>query len=180
LTRLSEDLGAVARAEEQGLALQTAPVDPAALAASAVAAAEDGYAAKGVRLTVETPPTLPQVRVDRDRMGQVLANLLGNALRHTPSGGRVTVAATSTDPRSVELSIADDGDGIPAEHLPHVFERFYRVDEARDRAHGGSGIGLAIVKAFVEAHDGTIAASSPGPGRGSTFTVRLPAEAEAS
>ena len=177
LTRLSEDLGAVARAEEHGLALQTAPVDPAALAASAVAAATDAYAAKGVRLALDALPGLPPVRVDQDRLDQVLGNLLDNALRHTPSGGTVTLAARSTDPREIELSVTDDGDGIPAEHLPHVFERFYRVDDARDRTHGGAGIGLAIVKAFVEAHDGTIAVDSAGIGAGSMFTVRLPSEA---
>jgi signal transduction histidine kinase len=106
----------------------------------------------------------------------VLGNLLDNAVRHTPAGGRVTVAArpSALRPGSVEIAVTDTGDGIPAEHLPHVFERFYRLDRARDRAHGGSGIGLAIAKALTEAHAGTVTVASDGPGAGSTFTVTLP------
>lgn len=116
---------------------------------------------------------------DPERMDQVLGNLLDNALRHTPAGGTVTLAARAAgnNDDAVDLVVSDNGDGIAAEHLPHVFERFYRVDWARDRAHGGSGIGLAITKALVEAHGGTVSASSPGPGRGATFTVQLPAAA---
>lgn len=108
-------------------------------------------------------------------MGQVLGNLLDNALRHTPTGGTVTISATlSSGTDGVALSVADTGEGIPAEHLTHVFERFYRVDPGRDRAHGGSGIGLAIAKALVEAHGGQLTATSPGTGHGSTFRVLLP------
>jgi signal transduction histidine kinase len=113
--------------------------------------------------------------VDDDRIAQVLGNLLDNALRYTPTGGMVRVAA-DLDPerRYVRLQVADSGQGIAGEHLPHVFERFYRADAARDRAHGGSGIGLAIVKVLVEAHGGQVNASSDGPGAGATFTVSLP------
>jgi len=118
---------------------------------------------------------LPELPLDPERMGQVLGNLLDNALRHTPADGTVTVSA-SRSPRtgSVQLSVSDTGDGIPAEYLVHVFERFYRVDAARDRAHGGSGIGLAIAKALVEAHDGQLTVTSPGTGQGSTFRILLP------
>ncbi len=111
-------------------------------------------------------------------MDQVLGNLLDNALRHTPAGGTVRLAAHhggDSEPGGVEFVVTDTGDGIPAEHLAHVFERFYRVDRARDRAHGGSGIGLAITKALVEAHGGTVTASSAGLDHGAAFTVRLPA-----
>jgi len=113
--------------------------------------------------------------MDPERMGQVLGNLLDNALRHTAAGGTVTISASGS-PRTggAALSVADTGEGIPAEHLPHVFERFYRVDTARDRAHGGSGIGLAIAKALVEAHGGQLSVTSPGTGRGSTFRILLP------
>jgi len=105
----------------------------------------------------------------------VLGNLLDNALRHTPAGGSVTIsAALSPGTGDAELSVADTGEGIPAEHLPHVFERFYRVDTARDRTHGGSGIGLAIAKALVEAHGGQLTATSPGTGQGSTIRILLP------
>jgi signal transduction histidine kinase len=117
---------------------------------------------------------LPALWVDAHRLGQVLGNLLDNALRHTPPGGRVDIAAHSGE-GIVTIAVTDDGDGITAEHLPHVFERFYRADSGRDREHGGAGIGLAIAKALVEAHDGRITASSHGPGGGATFTITLPA-----
>jgi signal transduction histidine kinase len=174
LTRLAEDLGAVSRAEEQVDDLQRHVVAPADLAATAVAAAADAYAAKGVDLVVDLSGALPPVDVDPDRIGQVLANLLNNALRHTPHGGAVAVRLVQPDPGRLEIAVADTGEGIDAEHLPHVFERFYRADDARDQAHGGSGIGLSIAKAFVEAHGGSIGVSSPGLGGGTTFAVSLP------
>ena len=173
LAMLAEDLGALARAEEGRLDLHRTPTPPDALVASATAAAADRYAAKGVHLDSQVPAGLPWVPVDRDRLAQVLGNLLDNALRHTPPGGGVTVSA-GRDGHDVVLRVVDTGEGIPAEHLPHVFERFYRVDAARDRANGGSGIGLAIAKALVDAHGGRISAVSAGPGRGAAFTVRLP------
>jgi histidine kinase len=111
--------------------------------------------------------------VDPDRIGQVLLNLLGNALQYTPSGRQVEVRARHQD-QLLEIEIRDEGIGIPAEHLPHVFTRFYRVDRSRSRAGGGSGIGLTIAKHLVEAHGGRIWASSPGSGKGSSFTFTLP------
>jgi signal transduction histidine kinase len=94
-------------------------------------------------------------------------------LRHTASGDHVDVTADTSNGELI-IGVRDDGDGIAAEHVPHVFERFYRVDTARDREHGGAGIGLAIAKALVEAHQGRIAATSQGPGTGTTFTITLP------
>jgi signal transduction histidine kinase len=173
LALLAEDVGAVSHAEERGLAMRTTATSPETLVAAAVAAAAERYGAKGVHLDSQVAAELPSVRVDADRIGQVLGNLLDNALRHTPVGGTVTVSARGSG-RQVQLSVTDTGDGIPAEHLPHIFERFYGVDDARDRAHGGSGIGLAIAKALVEAHGGRIAATSAGPGRGARFTLTLP------
>ncbi len=117
--------------------------------------------------------TFPRLWADPERLGQVLGNLLDNALRHTPGGGRVEVTAGHRHELLV-IEVTDTGDGIAAEHLPHLFERFYRVDAARDRAHGGAGIGLAIAKALVEAQRGHITARSDGPGTGSTFTIALP------
>src|SRR5699024_4749503 len=114
-----------------------------------------------------------QVRVDADRIAQVLGNLLDNALRHTPTGGTVTLTCRRVD-RWVEYRVADTGEGVAADHVPHLFDRFYRADTARDREHVGSGIGLAIAQALVEAHGGGISVTSPGPGHGTTFTVRLP------
>lgn len=172
LRRLAEDVGAVSHAEEGNLSLNSRLADAADLAATAAEAARDRYESKGVRLDTHLSP-VGGVNVDPDRIGQVLANLIDNALRHTPSGGTVTVSCRRVD-HWVEYAVADTGEGIAAEHLPHVFDRFYRVDTARDRTHGGSGIGLAIAKALVEAHGGGIFATSAGPGHGSTFTVRLP------
>ncbi|QIK75761.1 MULTISPECIES: sensor histidine kinase [Nocardioides] len=173
LRRLAEDIGAVSHAEEGDLRLDPRSVDATEVAATAVDAARDRYEAKGVRFDVDLHPA-GRVDVDPDRIGQVLGNLIDNALRHTPAGGRVTVSCRRVDDW-VEYAVADTGDGIAAEHLPHLFDRFYRVDTARDRHHGGSGIGLAIAKALIEAHRGGISATSAGPGHGSTFTVRIPA-----
>ena len=175
LARLSEDIGAVSRAEEGRVGLETRMVQPASLVTAAVDSAAEAYRVKGVRLLRQTPTPLPDLPLDPDRMGQVLGNLLDNALRHTPSGGTVTVSAVRLPGKGgFELAVADTGDGIPIAHLPHVFERFYRVDAARTRDHGGSGIGLAIAKALVEAHDGQLTVVSPGIGQGSTFRIHLP------
>jgi signal transduction histidine kinase len=147
-------------------------VQVAVLVRAATSAAQARYASRGVALTTELAPDLV-VDGDAERLGQVLGNLLDNALRHTPPGGRVEVRAHARG-RLVVLEVVDTGEGISAEHLGHVFERFYRADLARDRAHGGSGIGLAISKALVEAHGGRIEAHSEGPGKGATFRVELP------
>jgi len=172
LRRLAEDITAVSGAEEGHLDLTLRPVDADAVATGAVDVVRDLYAAKGVRLLTELGAP-DQVRIDPDRIGQVLGNILDNALRHTPPGGTVTLASRRID-RWIEYSVTDTGDGVPSEHLAHLFARFYRADSARDRDHGGSGIGLAIARALVDAHQGDISATSPGPGKGSTFTVRLP------
>jgi two-component system, OmpR family, sensor histidine kinase BaeS len=173
LRRLAEDIGAVSRTEEGGLDIHPGPVDPATIADVAVDAANDRYTSKGVRLDTR-PRTHDPVLADPDRIGQVLTNLLDNALRHTPPGGTVTLTCEQVD-RWVQYTVADTGAGIAPDHLGHVFDRFYRVDAARDRNHGGSGIGLSIAKALVEAHGGGITVDSAGADRGAIFTVRLPA-----
>ena len=172
LRRLAEDIGAVSRAEEGNLHLDRRRTDAVELAAAAAAAVADRYVAKGVALHTDLNPANP-LMVDAERIGQVLGNLLDNALRHTPEGGRVTLACRPVD-HWVEYSVSDTGEGVTPEHLPHLFDRFYRVDTARDRHHGGSGIGLAIARALAEAHGGGISATSPGRGLGATFTLRLP------
>ena len=154
LTRLAEDLAAVTHAESGDLRLRAVRTAPADLIAAALASAAERYSTAGVDLTDDVAPDLPDVVVDPERIGQVLENLLANALRHTPPGSAVEVVAR-TGPDGVLLSVSDRGEGIAAEHLPHVFERFYRADDARDRAHGGSGVGLAITKALVEARGST-------------------------
>jgi signal transduction histidine kinase len=116
---------------------------------------------------------------DPARLTQVLHNLLDNALRHTPAGGSIALRA-GCDDGDVWLAVQDSGEGISPQDLPHVFDRFYRADLARSRATGGAGLGLAIVRAIVEAHGGGVSAASPGePGQGSTFTLRLPGETRA-
>jgi two-component system sensor histidine kinase BaeS len=173
LARLAQDVSAVSRAEEGYRGQDVRPVPVEEMLGAAVSAVGTRYRAKGVELTMDVPRGLPVVWVDGDRMGQVLGNLLENALRYTPPGGQVVLAARGHG-TGLRIAVTDDGEGIPAEHLPHLFERFYRVDTARDRLHGGSGIGLAIVKALVEAHGGRAQVTSDGPGRGSTVTVDLP------
>jgi signal transduction histidine kinase len=174
LRRLAEDLAAVSRAEEHRLDLHRRRVVAAELVRSALAAARPRYTTKGVTLDERITPDAGEVDADAERMGQVLGNLLDNALRHTPAGGRVTVAVDRDGP-TVRFTVTDTGEGIDPEHLPHLFERFYRADRARDRDHGGSGIGLAIARAIVTGHGGRVAAGSAGRGAGATFTVELPA-----
>ncbi len=176
LARLSEDIGTVSRAEERQVRLDLRMVAPESLVTAAVNAVSEGYQDKGVRLVTDVPARLPELTLDPERIGQVLGNLLDNALRHTPPGGTVTLSAAASPGsggEGVTLSVTDTGEGVPAEHVAHLFERFYRVDAARDRAHGGSGIGLAIAKALVEAHGGQLTVSSAGTGQGSTFRILL-------
>jgi signal transduction histidine kinase len=174
LRRLAEDIAAVSRAEEHQLDLRPRRVVVRELVGAACAAARRRYTDKGVRLVERVAADLPELDVDVERIGQVLGNLLDNALRHTPTGGSVTVTADG-DRVGVRITVTDTGEGIVAEHLPHVFERFYRADAARDRTHGGSGIGLSIVRAIVTEHGGRVTAASDGPGTGATFTVTMPA-----
>lgn len=179
LTRLGEDVALVTSAEEGRLSMRRAPVPVAQIVGTAAAQAAGRYAEKGVSLEVTVPDAAGRTVVDADldRMGQVLTNLLDNALRHTPGGGTVRLTAQRAGAR-VRLVVADTGEGIAAEHLGHVFERFYRADTARDRAHGGSGVGLAIVSSITRAHGGTATVESAGPGQGATFTVELPVRGE--
>ncbi|CAN5358839.1 HAMP domain-containing sensor histidine kinase [soil metagenome] len=172
LTRLSADVRALSDAENTADAVVARASSIPHLVATARAALEPRYRAKGVTLTSTASANLPAVWADPDRLGQVLTNLLDNALRHSHHGDAVTVGTAVTDD-DVIFTVSDTGDGIPPEHLPRLFDRFYRVDGARDREHGGAGIGLAIAKALVDAHGGSIRADSGGLGSGSTFTVRL-------
>ena len=172
LRRLTDDIATVSRAEEHQFDLHLVRSAPADLVAAAVAAARPRYTAHGVGLLEHVVADVPDVDADPERIGQVLGNLLDNALRHTPPGGQVSVTL-DPDPAGIRITIADNGEGIAAEHLPHLFERFYRADPARDRASGGSGIGLTIVQTLVHAHGGRVTADSDGPGTGATFTVTL-------
>lgn len=174
LGRLAEDLDDVSRAQEGRIPLDLRPCRVGDLVWAAADAARAACQIKGVNLVVDLDPAAGMtVDVDPQRFGQIIANLLSNALRHTSAGGTVLIAALPVD-AEVAIRVTDNGDGIPPEQLPHVFERFYRGDTARDRAHGGSGIGLTISKALADALGGSLTAASPGPGEGSTFTVTLP------
>jgi len=180
LSRLSEDISVVTTAEEGRLTMHRQDLAVTRIVAEAEAHATAQYAAHGVTLRVRTSASanIAVVDADSDRIGQVMTNLLDNAVRHTPSGSEVVISAFVTGTHAA-ISIADQGDGIPADHIGHVFERFYRVDASRDRAHGGSGVGLAIAKSITEAHDGTIRVESAGIGQGAIFTIELPLIARA-
>ena len=173
LRRLVDDLQELSRAEARQTPLVLRPVAPAALVQAATERLEPHVAEKGLALRCTLPPALPSVLADQDRAVQVLSNLLTNALRYTPVPGHVTVSAERRAD-VVLFSVSDSGIGLAPEHLAHLFERFYRVDTSRSRALGGSGIGLTIAKALVEAMGGQITADSPGPGQGSTFSFTLP------
>ncbi len=133
----------------------------------------------GLHLQVDVPPHLPAVATDAESMRMVMRNLLDNAIKYTPSGGRVTLRAQAED-GMVCIAVSDTGPGIPADHLPHIFERFYRVDKTRSRRQSGAGLGLSLVRSIVEIHGGQVQVHSV-PGEGSTFTIYLPiAELDAS
>jgi PAS domain S-box-containing protein len=129
--------------------------------------------ARGINLDAEVPPEPLFIVGDGARLQQVFSNLISNAIKFTPSGGRIHVRLSRKDSRAV-IQVADNGEGISLEFLPHVFDRFRQAESATARAHGGLGLGLAIVRELVQAHGGTVTAESPGKGRGSTFTVTLP------
>ncbi|MGV8907767.1 MAG: sensor histidine kinase [Propionicimonas sp.] len=173
ISRLADDLGQVSAAEEGRLNLDPRPTRALGLAEAAILAAREGFERKHVELQLQPyPGDGPLVLADPARVGQVLANLLSNALRHASDGGRVDLTVTSAG-EWVEIQVRDDGEGIAAEHLPRIFERFYRVDAARDRQHGGTGVGLAISRAIARAHGGELSVTSRGQGAGAIFTLRL-------
>lgn len=173
LRRLVDDLQELSRAETGRLALRKERVSPEEAIRQVAGRLLPLFDARGITLSVDAQTGLPPVLADPDRLAQVLTNLLSNALRHTPPGGSVTVETEARKER-VLFRISDTGEGIAQEHLPHVFERFYRADRARSREDGGAGLGLAISKALVEAMDGQIWAESAGPGQGAAFSFTLP------
>ncbi len=174
--RLVGDIARVSAVEERRFDLRVQRVDVKVLLTTAKAAAARSFQEHDVSLSCEIPHDCA-VMGDPDRLQEVLTNLLDNALRHTPAGGRVTLSAACNN-KTAQLTVADTGEGIAPEHLPRMFERFYRIDSGRSRELGGSGIGLAITRALVEAHGGRIRAQSAGTGSGSTFTITLPTAPE--
>lgn len=170
LNKLVDELGKLSRYEGDALTLSCEALDLHQLAKRVARTFEQPALQKGVALTVSGGEAV--VQADRDKIEQVLVNLLHNALKFTPSGGSIIIK-TAVDADSAILSVTDTGSGITAEHLPFVFERFYRADPSRNRETGGSGIGLAIAQAVAKAHGGEIHVSST-PGAGSTFVLNLP------
>ncbi|MEA3336783.1 MAG: ATP-binding protein [Chloroflexota bacterium] len=174
LLRLVGDLRQAAALDRGVLPLDRRAVAPLDLVAETVERAMPLAAAQEVQLRYEVPADLPLLNIDVERMGQALFNLLENAVRHTPANGEILLTAQCQD-EQLRLIIRDTGAGISAEDLPHIFERFYRADRARNPAEGRAGLGLSIVEAIVEAHGGTVNVESEGmPGKGSVFTVNLP------
>lgn len=173
LERLVEDLRILSLVESGELSLELGEYDPMALVEKTAASYRALAREKEIDLEVVSDGReLPTVRIDMDRMGQVLGNLVSNAVRHTPEGGSVILAAHAWT-GGVEIQIKDSGGGIDPEDLPHIFERFYRADKSRQRDGAGSGLGLAIAKSLTEAHGGTIGAESQ-LGQGTTISLRIP------
>lgn len=175
MTRLVTDLQELSLAEAGALTLRRENISLRSLLEKTLSGMTAAAAAGQVALKMQIPADLPPVFADPDRIAQVILNLTGNSLRHTPAGGRITVAAAA-DSSCAAVSVRDTGSGISPENLPYIFDRFYRADKARTRA-GGAGLGLAIAKSLVEAHGGTIRAAST-PGQGTTITFTLPLAGE--
>src|SRR5690606_5591592 len=149
-------------------AIQPVPIHDLLIAA--VEAARPMAEAKGLDVRLALEGTLAPVAGDSDRLQQVVWNVLSNAIKFTPAGGRIEVRAEARD-GCVCITVTDTGKGIPSDFLPHVFERFRQADGGSTRAHGGLGIGLAVVRHIVELHGGWVRAASPGENRGATITV---------
>jgi len=172
LNRLVDELQELALAEAGQLHLEIQPVKVLMAVEKALLAARAQARTRQVSLQMDIPPDLPLILADGDRLHQILCNLLDNALAHTPAGGQICVHAAQAG-EAVEFRIQDTGEGIAAEHLPLIFERFYRVDKSRDRTTGGAGLGLAIVRQLVEAQGGRVSAHS-NVGEGTTILFSLP------
>ncbi len=173
LQRLVNDLQELSRVEAGAFQLKIRPVSMDDLIDTVMGHLNRQFEEKGILLEKGQPVGLLKVAADKDRILQVLTNLVGNALQYTQPGGKVRIE-TSRNKNELVISIIDTGIGISPEHLPHIFNRFYRTDKSRARASGGSGIGLTIAQALVKAHHGRIWAESAGEGKGSSFHFTLP------
>jgi signal transduction histidine kinase len=172
-TQIIEDLLDMSRIISGKVRVHVQPVDLKAVVTAAVQTVQPAINAKGIRCEVQFDPSVPQLSGDPSRLQQVFWNLLTNAVKFTPRGGRISVRADRTESH-VEVKITDTGEGIEPAFLPSVFDRFRQADASTTRRHGGLGLGLAIVKQLVEVHGGTIRAHSDGRGRGAVFSVSLP------
>jgi signal transduction histidine kinase len=177
LERLVNGLQELSRVEAGAYQLKLESVSPVKLVESVISHLNRQFEEKGIHLEEKLDDDLPNVFVDKDRILQVLTNLVGNALQYTPAGGRVAITATRVK-SEVIISVTDTGIGISPDNLPLIFNRFYRTDKSRARVSGGSGIGLTIAQALVKAHHGRIWAESAGEGKGSVFYFTLPVVAD--
>ncbi len=173
MVRLVDDLLDVSRITRGKLELRKERVELATIVQNAVEASRPLIDQQGHRLSITLPPTPIYLEADATRLAQVLQNLLNNAAKYSDKGGHIWLSAEQQTEELV-IRVKDSGIGIPASHLPRIFEMFSQVDSALEKAQGGLGIGLSLVKGLVEMHGGTIAARSDGPGQGSEFIVRLP------
>ena len=173
LQRLVNDLQELSRVEAGAFQLNLAPVPPERLIERIQSTLGRQFEDKNIQLVTDVEPGLPNLFVDKDRIIQVLTNLVGNALQYTPNGGKVSISVRR-DKSEILFAVKDTGIGISTEQLTFIFNRFYRTDKSRNRASGGSGIGLTIAKALVQAHQGKIWAESNGEGKGSTFSFLIP------
>ncbi|HEY2434892.1 MAG TPA: ATP-binding protein [Vicinamibacterales bacterium] len=180
LTQLVGDILDVSRIVSGKMKLSVQAVELGPLFADALGTVLPAAERRGIRLTSRVAPDLVTVHADPDRLRQVLWNLLTNAVKFTPAGGRVEVNAARVAPDGVELTVIDTGRGISTDFMPFLFERFRQADGPYSREHGGLGLGLSIARNIVEMHGGTIHAESEGDGRGATFRVRLPDPAPSS
>jgi PAS domain S-box-containing protein len=171
--QLIDDLLDVSRIITGKLRMDVRPIDPNGFIEAAIDAVKPAAEARGVRVQKIMDTGVVTVPGDPTRLQQVIWNLLTNAIKYTPRGGRVQVRMECVDSH-LQIVVADSGQGIPQEFLPYVFDRFRQVDQSTSRHHGGLGLGLALVRHLVELHGGSVAAASPGPDQGSTFTIVLP------
>jgi two-component system sensor histidine kinase ResE len=179
LIRLTNTLTDLSRIEAQHVRLDLEPVSLPEAASDAIASLEPQFAEKHITVQLDLDENLPPVCADADRLEQILLNLLDNAARHAPESGSILVRGRVCSDSCVELSIEDNGPGIPDEELPYIWERFYKVDKARRQNRtGGTGLGLVIVKRLVELHGGDVRAENT-PRAGAKFTVTLPTASDA-
>jgi len=173
MSRLIDDLLILSRLESHQMTIVASPIDLGELVSSTVKGFEKQARDKGITLSVTVPQELSKALGDRDRLEQVMVNLLDNAIKYTPSGGKVMVCACQED-AFIRVDVADTGIGIPEADISRIFERFYRVDKARSRELGGTGLGLAIVKHIIQGHNGRLHVEST-PGKGSVFSFSIKA-----
>lgn len=176
LSRLVNDLQELSLAEAGELKLYCQTEEVGELIRQSINAVQAKAVEKGLQLAADIPADLPQVNIDFLRIKQVLLNVLENAMAHTPAGGSISVSACLV-PGFVEVNVSDTGEGIPAEEVANIFERFHRVDKSRSRSTGGSGLGLTISRYIIEEHQGKLRAQSE-PGKGSRFSFTLPLAGE--